>query len=99
MWCELLFAVFAYVVEENIPEDESGHALCLEMLHSPGHGGAVILHIAFGRQIHDVKGEADAFGLHLQKYCRDAMHRRTVRIAVYGRQQRGDFVFARLLCP
>ena len=53
-------------MQENIPEDETGHALRLEMLHGPGHGDVVILHIAFGRQVYDIKRNADAFGLHLQ---------------------------------
>jgi len=63
---ELLLPVFAHIVQENIPEDETGHALRLEMLHGPGHGDVVILHIAFGRQVYDIKRNADAFGLHLQ---------------------------------
>ena len=38
----------------------------LVALYGPEHGVAVILHIAFGREIHDVQRYADTLSLHLQ---------------------------------
>ena len=45
------------------------------------------------------RGDADTVGLCLQQGGRDAVHGRTVRVSVYGRQQCDDFVFARLHRP
>ena len=97
--CEFLLAVFAYVVQEDVPEDEAGYALRLEMLHGTGHGSSVVLHIAFRGEVDDVQGDTDTVGLCLQQGGRDAVHGRAVRVSVYGRQQCDDFVFARLHRP
>ncbi len=65
MQCKLLFPIFAYVVQENGSENKVCDTLRPEMLYGPEHGVAVILHIAFGREIHDIQRYADTLGLHL----------------------------------
>ena len=48
---ELLFPVFANVVQEDVSEDEVRYTLCFEMRDGLRHSCLIILHIAFGREI------------------------------------------------
>ena len=76
-------------------EDEVRHAPCPEMRHGTRHRRFVIRHIAVRSQIEAVQRNPDPFGLRLQQRRRNAVHRRTPRRAVDGRQQRDDLVVAR----
>ena len=60
---ELLFPVFANVVQEDVAEDEVRYTLCFEMRDGLRHSCLIILHIAFGREINRMEGNADACGL------------------------------------
>ena len=92
---ELPLPVRAHVVQENIAEDEVRHAPRPEMRHGTRHRRSVIRHIAVRSQIEAVQRNPDPFGLRLQQRRRNAVHRRTPRRAVDGRQQRDDLVVAR----
>ena len=65
------------------------------MRHGTRHRRSVIRHIAVRSQIEAVQRNPDPFGLRLQQRRRNAVHRRTPRRAVDGRQQRDDLVVAR----
>ena len=60
---ELLFPVFANVVQEDVAEDEVRYTSCFEMRDGLRHSCLIILHIAFGREIDRMEGNADACGL------------------------------------
>ena len=55
--------VVAKVVQEDVSEDEVRYTLCFEMRDGLRHSCLIILHIAFGREIDRMEGNADACGL------------------------------------
>lgn len=90
--CELFLAVGAYLVQEDVAEEEMRDPLFEEMPRGGVHRLPVGDHRAFRGKFHFEQGNADALGLSFEQRLGNVVHRRLPGAPVNGGEQRHDVV-------